>query len=129
MANSICLIDADYRGEILLRFKYIWQPNDFIYVPSTDGNSVTVGSQIAGKPNLDKIYKKGDKICQLKVTKVEGVKFTLVDVLDSTTRTGGFGSTDGRIKIPSVISELYLKENPNIVPKKYVDLLKEKEIK
>lgn len=33
LANSICLIDADYRGEILLRFKYIWQPDDFLYVP------------------------------------------------------------------------------------------------
>ena len=45
--------------------------------------------------NSTKIYKKGDKICQLKVTKVEDVEFILVNELDSTSRgEGGFGSTD-----------------------------------
>ena len=29
LANSVGLIDADYRGEVLLRFKYIWQPEDY----------------------------------------------------------------------------------------------------
>ena len=29
LANCIGLIDADYRGEVLLRFKYIWQPEDY----------------------------------------------------------------------------------------------------
>ena len=29
LANCIGLIDADYRGEVLIRFKYIWQPEDY----------------------------------------------------------------------------------------------------
>ena len=85
LANSIGLIDADYRGEILIRFKYIWQPEDFIYVPTSDGNKSSISSKLVGKPNLEKIYKKGDKICQLKITKVEHAEFYLVDVLDTTT--------------------------------------------
>lgn len=96
LANSIGLIDADYRGEILLRFKYIWQPEDMIYVPTPDGNASGISAKLIGKPNLNRIYNKGDKICQLKVTKVEDVEFELVDELDTTQRgSGGFGSTDG----------------------------------
>lgn len=85
LANCIGLIDADYRGEVLLRFKYIFQPEDYIILDN----------QIIGSVNPTKIYSIGDKICQLKVTKVENVEFTLVDELDATDRgDGGFGSTD-----------------------------------
>lgn len=85
MANCIGLIDADYRGEVLLRFKYIFQPEDYIILDN----------QIIGNVNPTKIYSIGDKICQLKVTKVENVEFILVDELDATDRgDGGFGSTD-----------------------------------
>jgi len=119
LANSICLIDADYRGEVLLRFKYIWQPSDMFFYHD---NSVT------GKLDLNKIYKKGDKICQLKITKSENVSFKLVDVLDDTNRgTGGFGSTDTSIKIPTHITDLY-QSSPTLTPKtKYSDLVKERE--
>jgi len=86
LANCIGLIDADYRGEVLLRFKYIWQPEDYLV-----GNDKT----LEGYVNFTKLYNKGDKVCQLKVTKVENVEFVLVDELDSTNRgDGGFGSTD-----------------------------------
>lgn len=85
LANCIGLIDADYRGEVLLRFKYIFQPEDYIILDN----------QIIGSVNPTKIYSIGDKICQLKVTKVENVEFILVDKLDATDRgDGGFGSTD-----------------------------------
>jgi dUTPase len=85
LANCIGLIDADYRGEVLLRFKYIFQPEDYNIIDN----------QIIGSVNQTKIYSIGDKICQLKVTKVENVEFTLVDELDVTDRgDGGFGSTD-----------------------------------
>ena len=84
LANCIGLIDADYRGEVLLRFKYIFQPEDYIILDN----------QIIGSVNPTKIYSIGDKICQLKVTKVENVEFILVDELDATDRgDGGFGST------------------------------------
>jgi len=86
LANSIGLIDADYRGEVLLRFKYIWQPEDY---------KIRTDNLLEGNVNFSKLYNKGDKICQLKVTQVENVKFELVNELDSTNRgEGGFGSTD-----------------------------------
>ena len=130
LANSVGLIDADFRGEIHLRFKYNWQPMDFIYVPTADGNVTAISSRIVGKPNLDKIYKKGDAIGQLKITVNEPVKFKLVDELDITKRNdGGFGSTDVRVMPPTVIAELYQKDNTVTTPKKYIDLIKERDSK
>jgi dUTPase len=86
LANCIGLIDADYRGEVLLRFKYQWQPEDY---------RIRTDNLMEGIVNSNKLYNKGDKICQLKVTKVEDVEFVLVNALDSTDRgEGGFGSTD-----------------------------------
>ena len=139
LANSVGLIDADYRGEILVRFKYIWQPIDFIYIPTPDGNSSGISTKIAGKPNLDKIYNKGDKICQLKITKVEHAEFYLVDTLDTTQRgEGGFGSTDVKeitntpIVPDATLAEMVKNYKNNTVytpEKKYSDLMKEKESK
>lgn len=137
LANCIGLIDADYRGEVLVRFKYIWQPTDLIYVPTSDGNSSGISSRIVGKPNLEKIYNKGDKICQLKVTKVETVEFNLVDELDTTQRgEGGFGSTDDKktssvetaSKHMNTIESLYksLNSAPSI-SKRYSEIIKERE--
>ena len=88
LANCIGLIDADYRGEVLLRFKYQWQPEDY---------KIRTDNLLEGRVNFTKLYNKGDKVCQLKVTKLENVEFVLVDELDSTTRgEGGFGSTDNK---------------------------------
>lgn len=125
LANCIGLIDADYRGEVLLRFKYIFQPEDF----------TISDKQIVGSVNDSKIYKKGDKICQLKVTKVENVEFVLTNELDSTNRSeGGFGSTDTKSTEPTKqqmrnIADLYEKISGNIQTpnKKYVDSIKERE--
>jgi dUTPase len=92
LANCIGLIDADYRGEVLLRFKYIWQPEDY---------KIRTDNLLEGYINSTKLYNKGDKVCQLKVTKVENVEFVLVDELDATNRgDGGFGSTD----VPKLVS-------------------------
>lgn len=93
LANSIGLVDTDYRNEILVRFKYICQPVDFVMT-----NRGTDSPNFASRINFDKIYKIGDKICQLKFSKVERVEFTFVSSLDKTERTGGFGSTDAHLK-------------------------------
>ena len=122
LANCIGLIDADYRGEVLLRFKYIWQPEDY---------RIRTDNLLEGYVNFTKLYNKGDKVCQLKVTKVENVEFVLVDELDSTNRgEGGFGSTDTKQQIKN-ITELYEKNNNNVVTpqKKYIDAIKEREQK
>jgi dUTPase len=126
LANCIGLIDADYRGEVLLRFKYIWQPEDY---------SIGKDKNIQGTVNYSKLYNKGDKVCQLKITKVENVEFVLVDELDSTTRgEGGFGSTDAKITDQSKqtmrnITDLYEKISGNVTTpsKKYIDSIKERE--
>ena len=126
LANCIGLIDADYRGEVLLRFKYQWQPEDY---------KIRTDNLLEGRVNFTKLYNKGDKVCQLKVTKIENVEFVLVHELDSTTRgDGGFGSTDTKItdqpkQQMKNITDLYEKISGNMTtpPKKYVDSIKERE--
>ena len=126
LANCIGLIDADYRGEVLLRFKYQWQPEDY---------KIRTDNLLEGRVNFTKLYNKGDKVCQLKVTKVENVEFVLVHELDSTTRgDGGFGSTDTKVSDQPKqqiqnIADLYGKISGNITTpsKKYVDSIKERE--
>jgi len=126
LANCIGLIDADYRGEVLIRFKYIWQPEDY---------RIRTDNLLEGHVNFTKLYNKGDKVCQLKVTKVENVEFVLVYELDSTTRgDGGFGSTDTKVTDQTKqqiqnIADLYGKISGNITTpsKKYVDSIKERE--
>ena len=128
LANCIGLIDADYRGEVLLRFKYIWQPEDY---------RIRTDNLLEGYVNFNKLYNKGDKVCQLKVTKVENVEFVLVDELDSTNRgEGGFGSTDTKSTENTKqqiknITDLYEMNNNNVVTpqKKYIDAIKEREQK
>lgn len=128
LANSVGLIDSDYRGEILVRFKYNWQPVDMVYVPSP--NETSVSSRLVGRIDNGKIYKKGDRIGQFKVTVNEDVNLTLVDSLDETKRgNGGFGSTDASIKIPDVVSKFLNMNGPSSSPKKYIDLIKEREQK
>jgi dUTPase len=128
LANCIGLIDADYRGEVLLRFKYIFQPEDYIILDN----------QIIGSVNQTKIYSIGDKICQLKITKVENVEFTLVDELDATDRgDGGFGSTD--IPKPTTTSAATGKSIEDLIKQKegyfqanaqkYSDMIKERDNK
>ena len=126
LANCIGLIDADYRGEVLLRFKYQWQPEDY---------KIRTDNLLEGRVNFTKLYNKGDKVCQLKVTKVENVEFVLVYELDSTNRgEGGFGSTDIKSEEKTKqqmrnIADLYEKISGNITTpsKKYVDSIKERE--
>ena len=128
LANCIGLIDADYRGEVLLRFKYQWQPEDY---------KIRTDNLLEGRVNFTKLYNKGDKVCQLKVTKLENVEFVLVDELDSTTRgEGGFGSTDNKSTENTKqqmqnIADLYEKISGNTTTpsKKYIDAIKEREQK
>lgn len=88
LANGTALIDHDYRGEILLRFKYYFQPQDFIIYP--EGGI----PRIFGILDKEAIYKKGNKIAQIRAVRNIDVEFEIVDSLDDTTRgIGGFGST------------------------------------
>jgi dUTP pyrophosphatase len=90
LANSVGVIDTQYRGKILFRFKYITQPED---LHITFRNYPTQ-AEIFVTPNMDKIYKVGDRIGQLIVMEHNPVKTIKVDKLGNTIRgNGGFGST------------------------------------
>jgi dUTP pyrophosphatase len=88
LANSVGTIDNGYRAQVLARFKYIFQPEDLVFVPEA-------GVQRAyGIVNPEFIYNKGDKICQLKVRENIPVAFEVVDELPASGRNlGGFGSS------------------------------------
>jgi|TARA_B110000305_G_C18966454_1_gene415077 dUTP pyrophosphatase len=90
LANSIGLIDAGYRGELLVRFKYIYQPEDMFI--SVHGQQTS--TPLFTKVNMDSIYSRGDRIGQLVIAETQTVEFEIVDELTNTDRgDGGFGST------------------------------------
>jgi len=71
LANSIGLVDEDYRGEILVRFKVISDNKHFF-----------------------EKFSKGDRIAQLVLRKTERAEYEWADELSDTQRgEGGFGST------------------------------------
>lgn len=73
LANSVGVIDWDYRGELLVRMRF----NEYNCLE-----------------NGDDIYKIGDRICQMVIMQVPEVEYEEVDELDDTNRgAGGFGST------------------------------------
>lgn len=86
LANSIGVIDSGYRNTLKVRFKYIMQPDDLYMYEK--GFFCMV--------NADKIYKKGDKICQLVFQKHFHPSFSFVSQLEENTERnqGGFGSTN-----------------------------------
>jgi dUTPase len=84
--NSIGLLDVDYRGEVLVRFSYQWQPEDFKVV---QGN-------VIGSINKERIYKKGDQIAQLKSTPIVGINWEETFEVSETERGAkGFGEQGG----------------------------------
>ena len=90
MCNSVGTIDTDYRGEIIQRFKYIWQPEDLFW----HVEKVTQLKKTIGLINEHKIYHVGDKIIQLKARENIKIDFEWVDELPETKRgDGGFGSS------------------------------------
>jgi dUTPase len=94
LANSIGLVDNDYSGEVLLRFNYVWQPEDLCWVEANNQQANGVFNQVRGVVNTDRIYKKGDKIGQLVAEPTIFMDFNQVDELPNTDRgSGGFGST------------------------------------
>jgi dUTPase len=143
LANSIGLIDNDYRGEIILCFKYLWQPEDFVILANPNEEmsksftkiSDTVSSlnwKMVGKINESKIYKKGDKLGQLVAEVTNTIDWVVVADLSATLRgAGGFGSTtDRKVEAPKEASSLIDKwksvgETP--LPQKYEVVAKERE--
>ena len=78
LANSIGTVDADYTGELILKFK----PSDYFAVNRDD---------VYGD---GEIYKVGDRVAQLLILPYPKINFIEVEELDKTERGDkGFGST------------------------------------
>lgn len=90
LANSIGIVDTGYQNQVMLRFKYIWQPQDLRPQRTEEGEY-----EMVGRVNLARIYKKGDKIVQIQGRPNVPITFSLVDELPSvdSRQQGGFGSS------------------------------------
>ncbi|TXT66070.1 MAG: Deoxyuridine 5'-triphosphate nucleotidohydrolase [Promethearchaeota archaeon] len=90
LANSVGVIDEQYRGEVRLRFKFVHNTN---YTPSRIG-SVHNRDTIYTSDDNGELYNKGDKIGQLVFFKRYDFDIEEVEELNNTQRgEGGFGST------------------------------------
>ena len=89
LCNSIGLIDNGYRGEILFRFKYIFQPEDLFVIPEMGMYKVY------GMVNPDRIYQAGAKIGQIVGKTTQHIEFEKVESLAFDTARGasGFGAS------------------------------------
>ena len=133
LANSIGLIDNDYRGEILVSFKYVFQPEDFVieFDPTKEGMFKPQG--LLGGINWSKIYRKGDKIAQLVAEKTNPCNYVFVSELSATTRgEGGHGSTGQTATPPSqgdgkMLVDRYIQAEGVQTRKRYSDEIKERE--
>lgn len=84
LRNSIGLIDNGYRGTIKLRFGYIFQPV----------NMIMHHDRMIGELDLDRIYKKGDRIGQIVFAETILAEEFEFNIETQTERgEGGFGST------------------------------------
>jgi len=133
LANSVGTIDNDYRGEILVSFKYIFQPSDFVieFDPTEDGKFKPQGL-LAGI-DWSKVYRKGDKIAQLIAQKTNPCNYVFVSELTQTTRAeGGHGSTGQSVPTSSqgggkMLVDRYIQTEGVQTRKRYSDEIKERE--
>lgn len=87
LANSIGLVDGGYRNQVLVRFKYIFQPEDLVVVQEDM-------LRVYGMVKNEYLYQQGDKIIQIKAAPDVPIKFELVkDLPESKRGLKGFGDT------------------------------------
>ena len=90
LCNSVGVIDNGYQGELLLRFDYIWQPEDYNIVTNQHDKKL-----IKGNINPDRIYQKDDRIGQLVFYEhiSKHIEFIRVNEFEKSDRgTNGLGS-------------------------------------
>lgn len=87
LANSIGLVDSGYRNQIMLRFKYLFQPEDYQVVQEDL-------PRIYGVVRDEHLYHVGEKVVQIKACANVPIIFEEVDELPTSQRgLGGFGSS------------------------------------
>lgn len=91
LCNTPATIDHTYGNEILVRFRPVWQPENMSIISRQKNPEAHVLFSILNTLNYDKIYKKGDRICQILPEYVKEIKWIEVDKIEH--NRGGFGST------------------------------------
>jgi dUTPase len=87
LANSVATIDGGYRNQIFLRFKYLFQPEDFVVLQEDV-------IRVYGMVRNEHLYQQGDKIIQVKARIDIPITFEKVKTLPPSQRNlGGFGSS------------------------------------
>jgi dUTPase len=87
LANSVATIDGGYRNQIFLRFKYMFQPEDYVVIQEDM-------IRIYGLVRNEYLYQQGDKIIQIKARANVPITFEKVkDLPPSKRNLGGFGSS------------------------------------
>ena len=87
LANSVATIDSGYRNQLFLRFKYLFQPEDYIVLQEDV-------IRVYGRVNNEHIYQQGDRIAQIKARIDIPITFEVVKTLPPSKRNlGGFGSS------------------------------------
>lgn len=87
LCNSVGVIDSDYRGDILLKFRYIGRKPNFI-------DKLKLLFSVS-QFEYENIYHVGDRVGQIIIMKRSKIELDIVDELSDTERgNGGFGSTD-----------------------------------
>ncbi len=88
LANSVGVIDPSYKGNLIVRFKYIIQPKDLVFK-----DLIGIQVSVSNWSGFQNIYKKGDKIAQLVFMPVSVPTLEVGEVGESERGEGGFGST------------------------------------
>lgn len=92
LANSVGILDSDYRGELKLRFNRNYRIVSDNYEGTCDNVSTTTSNTYA---LAEKQYEIGERVGQIMILPYPMVCFEEVDELSETNRgVGGFGSTN-----------------------------------
>lgn len=95
LCNSVGVIDNGYRGNLKIRFNYLWQPKDINKCKYLKDDDFTYFYEnYVCEIDEDKIYKKGDKIAQLVFAKSIIPNLIKSDLSNSERGDTGFGSTN-----------------------------------
>ena len=93
LANSVGIIDKDYRGNIIAALQYVPHNNFLQSILKQDKHDHLTSCKLMEEHEYT--LKKGDKIVQICAHDLKPIKIILVDELDETIRgEGGFGSTN-----------------------------------
>ena len=95
LTNSVGIIDADYRGEVTLKYKSYFREHNPLKVWWSCFVNRGAGCNLGNTMNIwGETYKKGDKAGQIVIMPFPKIEFEEVAELSDTQRgTGGYGST------------------------------------